>query len=104
MNLEAATGRRYSFGAWAPTQTLSDAQWGGSRSKQAWDASVNNIPDPIRKAMTELVRGNLLSDEPMPMFFKVALGADHGIKVGYGQDKSISPPAPAILVTMICKK
>ena len=104
IDLEAATKRRYEFGAWSPTLKLDSSQWGGQDAKDAWQKSVNDVPAPIRKAMTELVRGNLLSGAPMPMVFDVAMGADHGIVVGYGEDASATPPVPAILITMICPR
>ena len=103
IDLEAKTGKRYAFGGWAPTQTLGDPQWGGGDAKTGWDAAVNDVPAPVRKAMTELVRGNLLSDAPTPIIFDVEIGTDHGIRVGYGQDTSVTPSIPAMLITMICK-
>jgi hypothetical protein len=103
MAVEKKTGQQYVFGSWAPTQQLSAAQWGGADAENGWVEAVNDVPSAIRKAMTELVRGNLLSAQPMPMAFDVALGADHGLSVGYGKD-SIDPTIPCILVTMICKQ
>ena len=97
--LEERTGRRYVFGAWGPTQGLTDDQWGGSSAKAQWQKSLDDIPGPIRKALTELVRGNLFSDNPTPMVFRVTRGDVHSIIVSSGQDNSA---VPAILVTMVC--
>src|ERR1700730_16532373 len=71
-------GRKYEFGDWAPTQKLNENEWGGKDAKDSWKKSVDDISLPVRRALTALIRGNLLfSSEPMPMIFDVALGADH---------------------------
>jgi hypothetical protein len=97
--MERSTGQRYRFGDWAPTQR--DAQWGAHRG--AWEGAIRDIPEPVRAAMTHIVRGNLLSDNPIPMQFDVADGDDHGIRVSYGQDTSVSPAVPVMHVTMVCR-
>jgi hypothetical protein len=102
-HMERTTGRRYRFGDWAPTQQLEDEQWGGAPQKAGWAGAVGDIPEPVRAAMTHIVRGNLLSDNPIPMQFDVADGDDHGIRVSYGQDTSVSPAVPSMHVTMVCR-
>jgi len=102
--LEEVTGRRYVFGDWASTQELTDDQWGGSPLRAQWHKSLDDIPGPIRTTLTELVRGNLLSDNPTPMVFNVERSDVHRIIVDYGQDHTVSPSVPAILVTMFCPK
>jgi hypothetical protein len=100
-----AYGKQYAFGSWAPTQTLSDSEWGGEDAKDSWQKSVDDISAPVRQAMTALIRGNLLfSNHPIPMIFDVMLGADHAIAVGAAVDNSVSPPVPAMTVTLICKR
>ena len=97
-------GKQYVFGEWAPSQTLTETEWGGKDAKDGWQKAVDDISVPVRQAITALIRGNLLfSDNPMPMIFDVALGQDHGIAVGAGIDSSVSPSVPAITVTLICK-
>jgi hypothetical protein len=101
--LEETRGQRYVFGDWAPTKNLTDEQWGGSALKTHWHKSLDDIPGPIRRTLTELVRGNLFSGNPMPMVFDVIESGDvHRIIVNSGQDNSVSPAVPAILVTMVC--
>jgi hypothetical protein len=97
-------GRQYEFGDWAPTQSLNEEEWGGKSAKEAWRQSVDDVPLPVRRAMTALIRGNLLfSSDPIPMMFDVGLGADHTIRVDSGIDNSVSPPVPAMKITLICK-
>jgi hypothetical protein len=99
---EQTTGQTYRFGEWAPTQPLSDEQWGGARARGRWTRAVDEIPEPVRAAMTHIVRGNLLSENPLPMWFDVDVGSDHGIRVGYGEDTTVTPAVPRIHVTMVC--
>ena len=99
---EERTGLKYVFGTWAPRQSLTPDQWGGQDTKDGWGRAVDEVPESIRKAMTELIRGNLFSDNPTPMIFQLEQGDAHRILVDAGQDHSVSPAVPAIVITKFC--
>jgi hypothetical protein len=99
IRLEEQTGRKYTFG-WVP-RDITIEQLGVQDAIQ-FQGLVAEVPEPIRKAMTELIRGNLLSDNPTPMIFQLDQGAAHRILVDSGQD-SVSPTVPAIVITMVCR-
>jgi len=100
---EERTGQKYVFGNWVPRQNFTPDQLGG-QDVDTWGRSVGEVPELIRKAMTELIRGNLFSDNPTPMIFLHGRGDAYRILVDYGQDDSVSPAVPAIVITQVCPR
>lgn len=77
-------GQRYRFGNWAQElgRDFSTADWGGAQPKANWGNYVKALPKRYRDALTDAIRGNLLSDRPLPIEFVVGTAASQHVMIG----------------------
>jgi hypothetical protein len=75
LRLEQSRGP-YEFGAFAKHMISNRGDWGSDAAYDDWTKNAGDVPETLRRRLTDTIRANLRSANPLPMVLLVGNNVD----------------------------